>query len=335
MKKSRYKFSYDNKTPLYDASFLQAYKKEISLLQKELYIYNINFKSLVKYNPRPIIKDELLNIAIICTENEKLSNWIKVRHSLPYKELCSISRKPQKFFERWSEYIIALFIIFSNNYSNINSFLNIKTMDTFVNEKSESNESTDINTKDHKLIGMVLKVLSKSCYILTSTGDFSLISVEEEFSIGELCSGKVKKQRDYYGAPGKVFILLTILLLFFALSIYFKEDRLILIDSSSSKISMNIKVNKFNRVVGVTAMNESSGMVKKDASTFNKSMDTALYSILEAAVNKSYVEKSNPINIYISGDQPSSINLDQTKKYIKDNDLSITINYNGRVLSLE
>ncbi|NLZ48281.1 MAG: hypothetical protein GX895_05725 [Clostridiales bacterium] len=333
MQKSRYKFSYDDKTPLYDASILQSYKKEISLLQKELYIYNISFKNLAKSNPRPIIKDELLNIAIICTENEKLSNWIKIRHTLPYKELCAISGKPQKFFERWSEYIITLFIIFNNNYSNLSSFLNIKTMDAFVNEKSESKEIMNINNGEDKLIGIVLKSLSKCCYILTSTGDFALISVDDEYSIGELCSGKIKKQRDYYNAPGKLFIFITVLALFFAISIYFKEDQIIIIDSSS--LSMNIEINKLNRVIKVTAMNQRSNTLKKEASTFNKNIDSALASILETAVSRSYLDKSESINIYISGDHHSSINLSKSQKYIKDNELSVTINYNGRTLSSE
>jgi len=331
MQKSRYKFSYDNKAPLYDASILQSYKKEISLLQKELYIYNISFKSLTKYNPRPIIKDELLNIAIICNENEKLSNWIKVRHSLPYKELCSISGKPQKFFERWSEYIIALFIIFSNKYTNISSFLSIKKMDTFVNEKSQAKETPDISNKEDTLVGIVLKSLSKSCYILTSTGIFALISVDEEYTIGELCSGKIKKQRDYYSAPGKLIIFITLLMVIFALFIYFKEDRLVVIESKT--ISMNIKINRLNRVVGVTAMNNTSNKLKGDISTFNKSIDTALYSILETAVNKSYLDKSEAITIYISGDPDSTINLSKTNKFIIDNELTITINYNGTILS--
>lgn len=337
MQKSRFKFSYNNKTPLYDTSILQSYKKEISLFQKELYIYNISLKNLVKYNPRPIIKDELLNLAIICTENEKLTNWIKVRHSLPYKELCSISDKPQKFFERWSEYIIALFIIFSNNYSNLSSFLSIKKMESFVNEKSEEpknpNTNIDTSSKEDKLIGIVLKGLAKNCYILTSTGNFALVSVDEEYSIGELCSGKLKKQYDYYSAPGKVFIFLTILVLLFAISMYLKEYRLVVIDSKT--ISMNIKINKFNRVVGITAMNDTSNKLRKDVSVFNKNIDSALNSILETAVDKAYVDKSEPINIFISGNPNSTINFNKTKEFIKNNEFPITINYNGRILSSE
>lgn len=333
MQKSRYKFSHDNKTPLYDVATLQSYKKEISLLQKELYIYNISFKSLAKSDPRPIIKDELLNIAIICTENEKFSNWIKVRHFLPYKELCSISGKPQKFFERWSDYIITLFIIFSNNYSNLSSFLNIKTMDTFVNEKSEVKEVTNLNNKEEKLAGMVLKNLSKGCYILTSNGSFALVSTDDDYSPGELCTGKIKKHRDYYSAPGKIFIFLTLFLLFFTFSLFFKEEGLIVIDSSS--ISFNIKTNKLNRVVEVRAMNDLSDKVKDSVSTFNKSLDSVLLAILENSVDNSYLEESTPMNIYISSGRNSSLNIDKTKEYIKNNNLSVVINYDGTVLSFE
>jgi hypothetical protein len=326
MQKSRYKFVHHNKAILYDAAKLSTYRKELSLFVKELYIYNITFKNLAKGNPRPIIKDELLNLAIICTESDSITKWIKLHRSLPIKELSSISGKPQKFFERWENYIIAFFIIIHNNYSCIYSFLNIKSIDPFSKDINDTNPNKEEGISGSgEIVGIILKVKSKACYILTPDGSFASIRVSRDVSPGELCSGEIKKERDYYKVPAKIFIAIFAVTLIAYFYLYNLKDRTIIIRGN---LSMKMETNKWDRVISLTALNSSSYQLKKDSKTFNKSLDSVLVSLLQSAVYNNYINDKNPSTIYISGAKTEYPDIIKTKQYIEDNKLQVTIIYN-------
>ncbi|WP_139903588.1 anti-sigma-I factor RsgI family protein [Clostridium thermarum] len=333
MQKSRYKFVHDNKAVLYDVTKLSLYKKELSLFIKELYIYNVSLKNLAKETPRPVIKDELLNLAIICSENERFANWIKVHRLLPYKNLSSISGKPQKFFERWSNYLMAYFIIIHNNYSHIYSFMNIKAIEPFTREKKITDTNPEEkDTSSDTLAGLVLKVKANGCYILTSCGTFAFIKNNGDTSMGELCSGQITKERDYFKVTARIFIAVLTLTLITSFYLYNLKGRTVVIQG---KLSMTIETNKWDKVITSTALNPTSYDLNKGIKTFNRSLDSVLSSLLEAAVSQNYIDEKSTTVIYISGGTADYPNIEKTKQYIEDNKLSVTINFNGINLSSE
>ena len=326
MQKSRYKFLQDNKAILYDTAKLPEYKKELSMYIKELYIYNISLKSLAKENPRPTVKDELLNLAIICTENSNIKKLIKLKRCLPYKELCSLSGKTQKYFERWGNHILAFFILF--NYNTISSFLNIKEIDPINRNRNDEN-SSPISSED-TFSGIVLKVKSKHCYILTPNGSFIAVSLHDNVSFGELYSGTIKKERDYFKVPAKIFIVILIVTSVIAFYMYNQKDRTVIIKGG---LSITLETNKWNRVINLKALNSTSYKVKESVKTFNKPLDAALLSLLDAALLGDYISEDTSATIYISGSDSTYPNVENTKRYIADKNLPITINYNGIDLS--
>lgn len=295
---------------------------------KELYIYNISFKSLSKENPRPIIKDELLNLAIICTENNSIKNLIKLKRCLPYKELCSLSGKPQKYFERWGNYILAFFIIFNNNYSSISSFMNISEVDPINrNRNDEVSSSVSLN---ETFSGIVLKVKSNRCYILTPEGSFLAVGLHDNVSFGELYSGKLKKEKDYFKVPAKIFVVFLITASIIGFYMYNQKDRTVILRGG---LAITLETNKWDRVINLKALNSDSYKVKESVKTFNKSLDSALLSLLETALLGDYISEDSTITIYISGNDDTYPNIEKTKKYILDRSLPISINYKGIDLS--
>lgn len=328
MLKNRYRFVHNNKAILYDVTKLQLYKKELSMFIKELYIYNISFKDLAKEKPRPIVKDELLNLAIICTETEELKRLIKLHRSVPSKELCSISGKSQKYFERWGNYIIAFFIIYNNNYTSISSYLNVKEVELFSKDKDDIPPAPE--TAEENFAGIALKVKSKRCYLLTPNGDFIVVEVHDSVTFGELYSGKEKKERDYYKLPAKIFIVALALSLVLFFYMYNRKDRTVII---RGKLSITMETNKWDRVINLTAFNKDSYKIKKSVKTFNRTLDSSILNLLEVAVQSNYISETSPTTIYISVGDNEYPNLEKTKEYILNSKLPIIINYNGKNLS--
>lgn len=334
MQKSKYKFMYDNKTVLYDASKQSKYEKALSLFVKELYIYNVSLKNLAKETPRPIIKNELLNIAAICLEEEVIAKSMKLKRSIPIKHLSSFTGKSQKFFEKWQYYILAYFILLSNeNYSSIISYLNIQETANSLDRKNTDNTSNTISgqtsSASRELTGIVLKCRKKTCYILTAYGDFQAISTTESKTIGELCTGKKTKEHNLYNTPLKAAILAFIFVLVVGFYSYIHTERIIIIKSS---FNIKLEVNRWNRIIDITGLNVNGADIEHSVKLFNRPLDSALTSILNEGINQKYISENSSVNIYISGND-NTPNLAATEKFISDKKLKAIINNDGSAIN--
>lgn len=336
MQKSRYKFTYDNKIMLYDVSKLPAYRRELSLFIKELYLYNISLKSLSKEKVRPIIKDELLNMAAICAENEETSTAIRVNRCVPVKELSSISGKSQKFFEKWQNHILAYFILLSNDdYSSIVSYLNIKRTENSMGRIDKENNMSQVrdpsSVYSDDISGIVLKKRSKKCYVLTQYGDFMLLYSPEDESVGEICTGSARKERDFFTIPMRLIFIVIVLVAAVGFYSYTHVDRTVVIKGG---FYVELDVNRWNRIINVTGLNTNGNEIKQSVKLFNNSLDSAIVSLLDAGIKDKYISENNQVNVFITSDSKNSLSLESTKKYITSKKLKVVINNDGNDIPL-
>ncbi|MDP4091651.1 MAG: hypothetical protein Q8930_20605 [Bacillota bacterium] len=335
MEKSRYKFIYDSGALLYDSNKLSVYKRELSLYVRELYMYNISLKSLSTEEPSSGIRDELFNLAAICAEDDKVSRAIKVTRVLPIKELVSLSEKSQKYLEKWQKYILAYFILISSsNYESIISYFNLKYVDNTIDRKSgEIRRNQEYNTNSESLggdiTGIALKCKNTKCFIITPQGAFHSVRCTYNKSIGEICTGRKKKERELFRVPVKFIVLAFAAAAVFGFYWYSRVDRTVLIKGS---FYMKLETNRWNKVISATGLNAKGSQISQSVKLFNSSLDSALLSIMDASVKADYIDGSSSVDIYITSDSKTSPDLKNTKEYLEEKKIKAIINSDGNEL---
>ncbi|WP_040214240.1 sigma factor [Clostridium polynesiense] len=110
----------------YQENLQRAY--EISVFSKELAEYRLSMEDLVKSSPSHAdTRNVLLNAAFVCSKEKAIINYIRVRKTLPIKEMILLTGHNRKFFDKWRRYLLVLILILSSsNYPYIKSYLNIK-----------------------------------------------------------------------------------------------------------------------------------------------------------------------------------------------------------------
>ena len=101
---------------------------EINLFSEELLIYKIDFNSLINSSPsHKDTRNNLLNVAFLCSKEASILNHLKIKKRLPTKEIIMLTASNRKLIEKWRIYIISLILVFSNpEYVYLKSYLNIK-----------------------------------------------------------------------------------------------------------------------------------------------------------------------------------------------------------------
>lgn len=100
---------------------------EIAEFRKELLEYGIDFFNLSENSPsHKDTREELLNVAIQCIEDERILNILIDTKKLPITLIIEKTGKKRKFLEKWRRYLIALILLIkSDEYIYIKSYLNI------------------------------------------------------------------------------------------------------------------------------------------------------------------------------------------------------------------
>lgn len=124
----------DNKASMeqYDVIMENARRsEEITLFSNELKQYGLDFSILVDSSPsHSDTRNSVLNLAVICSNNNEVLQYIKTKKLLPIKLITLLTGTNKKFLEKWRRYLLALIIILSSSeYPYIKSYLNIKVGD--------------------------------------------------------------------------------------------------------------------------------------------------------------------------------------------------------------
>ncbi len=105
--------------------------EEIMLFSEELKKYKLDFNDLVKASPsHKDTRNNLLNLAFLCSKEKTVTDYIKEKRLLPVKEIMAFSDTKRKFIEKWRKYLLTLILILTgSDYPYIKSYLNIKAGD--------------------------------------------------------------------------------------------------------------------------------------------------------------------------------------------------------------
>lgn len=108
------------------------YQNEIIALNEFLFNFNLNYSNLAKNCPHNnTIKNKLLNIAFLCSNELFILNLIEEKKMLPAKKISLFTKCDINLIERWQNYLLILIIIFSDkNLIYLKSYLNICVGDT-------------------------------------------------------------------------------------------------------------------------------------------------------------------------------------------------------------
>ncbi|OPJ57876.1 anti-sigma-I factor RsgI family protein [Clostridium oryzae] len=334
MLKDRYYFLHTNMVLINDSRKLDAFKREVSLFIKELSIFDISLIKLSCTIPSISVQNELLNIAVICSESTTFSDYIRFNSELPIKKLASFTKKNHSFFNKWQNYIILYYLLLSNdNYSNLLSFLNIhKKQDSLTKMTQKGHhkeEAADIPESTEENFGLVLSCSKKKCFVLTPFGYIKIVNNVDHISPGEICMSKPETNKKGFKFPFKMLILYLIIFTVAVTYIYtFPEKKIVI----KSNFIFQISVNKWNKVISVKPLNGYADKIKYNCNVFNKNYDEATVIILKTAEYLKYIDKKSSVNIYVKGKRNSDINFRYTINYFKSNKLNCVINNNGSLL---
>jgi hypothetical protein len=333
MLKNRYKFVYSTRLTVFSTEESLQRKNEITLLLTELSLYKVDLRSLSSQKPSASIKDELLNIAYACTENKLIFDSIRKKRELPVKKLAAFTYKSPSFIQRWHKYILAYTVLLSNTiYKQLKNYLSIEIRDTSQFEEDNASRSiaavSESSSEPGQIIGLTLKPMGSTTYILTPYGDFIKVRPDERSSldIGSLCSGKITRDFTFYKYPLALGMILLFSSAVVSLFMYFHISRTVLIDANSS---IKLQVNDWNRIVKVTPLSPNGNAMASSLKLFNKSLDEGIYSILSYATDTEIIKPDTRVNIFFSGLKKTEPALTETEAFIIDNNLKVQINNNG------
>lgn len=333
MLKGRYRFSPNNRSALYDIADIEIYKKEITLLNKELALYEISLKNLANKKIKLVLKNEFLDIAVICAEDSALSDYINIHCSLPIKKLCSLTKKTAHYFEKWGDFIIFFYILLKNNsYPKLLSYFNIQKNMNFMEDASNEDPEDKLVDEDNLLSGIIVKKKRKLSYIINAQGDVYLISTSSDAVIGEIAQGKLKSTRSV--TPLIIKSALFIIAVSIAAFVFLFENKTMSITvNSTPNFSIQLQVNRWDKVIKVIPLDTNGDEMKESLKLINLPYDEALKDILEKAKDSKFINKDTNVIIGITENTKDISNsLKVTKKYIAESKINVIINNNGKEL---
>lgn len=179
--------------------------------------------------------------------------------------------------------------------------------------------------------GIVLEIKKNTAMLMTNTGEFVKVSCTKSIpEIGETYTGTVKKEISYIKQFAAAAAMFIILLCSSAVYAYVTPAATVAV---SINPALEIKVNRFDKVVKVIPQNKDGIKVLKILKLDNKDINEALIEVVEAAkkdnfINKAYNDDGKTISITVYA-KNKTITLDKFKNYISSIKINTAINNNG------
>ncbi|MGL5647451.1 MAG: hypothetical protein ACRDDY_06335 [Clostridium sp.] len=294
---------------------------EISLLRKEVYLYDVHIKELARLRPSYRERNIALNIAFYIIDNEEVLKRFREKRKFSIKSLSRKIRISKDFIEKWYGYIVLYIILFSNeDYKNIQNYIRVE-----LREKSELKEPVN---KD-KVKGLVIKNNSKSVNVLTSTGDVKRLK-KEEVSIGLEYEGI---EKDFFYKNRFKFLMIFIFISTITSALFYQYNKVATIVVLETTLKVKLETNKFNKVVYSYSGTEKGEKMLTDLKVNGKYIDEAILEIIEYAdINEMKPEHGYVMTI--NGISIDGENFKKTGEYVYKNKVKININNNGTQLNL-
>ncbi len=182
--------------------------------------------------------------------------------------------------------------------------------------------------------GIVLETKKKSVHIMSSEFEFYKLKNKAKGNpkVGEVYTGETFKKRKF---SFKLLISLFLLSLIVAFAIFIFNKASVrysaIIDVNTS---IELKLNKSNKVVSAVPLNEEALNVTQGLDLKHKSLNTAILLIIERAeklhfINQDYYDKKKVVSIYISSHDNIKIDFSSLEKSAPPYNVNIAINDYG------
>ncbi|GAA0178046.1 hypothetical protein SH2C18_11670 [Clostridium sediminicola] len=137
--------------------------------------------------------------------------------------------------------------------------------------------------------------------------------------------------------PKKFYLLIIPLALIILLTSiygvfqYFQPVSTVILDSPRR---IYINVNKYNKVIKIKPLRQSSNTVVNDTDLFNWEINDALKEIItyyesSKIIDESYFPYKKPITIYLTSDKKIYLDITEFKDFMNTKKLKLIINQNG------
>lgn len=296
---------------------------------RELEEYNILIGDLANCRLRDNQRNMALNIAYYISVNEELSRRTKNKKDLPMNKLPKILRMKPSNIESLRDYIIAYYIILTNdNYKWIKDYFKIRLRDVNnkKNNKANNEDPIIINKTTEIKRGIALKIGKFNAYILTSMGEVLDVKLAEDVEVGEICAGKEKSGLRKYKIH---FAIVGILLMFLCCSLYVQYNKIKTIVVIQTTSSIKIHVNSFERVIYMYSPTEKGKNLITSVNGLNREVDDVVKDVFSYALNNNMIDKTSKTLVTINGDGIKYGSLVETNKFIRENEIPLTINNAG------
>lgn len=314
----RYKFFYGNKIKMVNPDEEKLRGKEVFLFVRELALYNVKLSRLINSNQKESSRTVALNIAYYIVENNEIYESFNKKRELPISKIYRGTGASRAFIELWGDFIIAYTLILANpNYKFIQEYLN-------VTEYSKEGIAV-ANKGNNSYKGIVLKKLKKSAFLLTSTGSFVKIKLNEDSKIGEEKEGFEKKGIKNY----KKHIAVSLIIIITLVSIfYYKYNKITSIIVINTTSQIKLEINSFNKVVYSYSPTEKGSKLLDTANVENHDIDNSLRKVIELAKDNNMIIE-NSVTIFINGEAIVYDKLEKTEEYLIENKIDASINNVG------
>lgn len=323
LQKNKYSFSYSPPIGLVDNNLANERAKEISFFIRELQLYGVTLKDLYKSTPSFTEKNQLLNVTLAISKEESFIKEFKSVRKLNIKRLNKYTELSKRHLEKWSSYLIAYILLFSNTaYDKIAKYLSIQ-----LTEDSSQSLALSSPNSIEKNMGVVINTSTNNAVILTYHGEFLNIKTSESPNLGSVSSGNLKKSLVDFKVPIVIIVFACVLFLLFGFTYYNISKSTVLVHHNSD---YTITVNNMNRVIKVSSSTKKGRDILKSAKMKHKNLDSAIFSLLQELEKNDSLKTNDSITFIISGSALDYNSLTQSEIYLKEKKINLDVNNSGR-----
>lgn len=177
--------------------------------------------------------------------------------------------------------------------------------------------------------GMVMQLKGQHAFIMTNTGEFLKLKLNKNSpKIGEIYTGEVVQDTPFYKYALTAATLAFLVLFGSTAYAYYTPVASVVVNINPS---IKLDLNKWNKIIKSTALNDDGKKVLSELKVKNKSLDDGLNSIVDQAkkdnfINVEYIESGKTITIDInSSKQIKDFNLSKFENNIKSGNINLKI----------
>lgn len=176
--------------------------------------------------------------------------------------------------------------------------------------------------------GIVTQVNKNIVYLMTAEGEFVKVKSKVAApSIGEIFSGEVYIERKTIRFPALAAAMLSFIILGSGLYTYYTPVAAITIDINPS---VELQINRWNRIIKASPLNEDGKKVLSNISVANKSPEQGLELIVAQAekdnfINEDYKASDKVISVHVVEKKEDQVDLTKFQAVVEKQNLKVTI----------